>query len=68
LWNSVQADPPAGQADWMETVLHRFQPYANNRDDCVPQSGVIIDHHGALFGTTTNGGSHGFGVVYKVEQ
>jgi uncharacterized repeat protein (TIGR03803 family) len=48
--------PAAGQTHWTETVLHRFHGPAM-RGASNPQTGVIMDAHGTLYGTTQNGGS-----------
>jgi uncharacterized repeat protein (TIGR03803 family) len=45
-----------------ERVLHSF---AGGTDGAVPNGGVIMDAHGALFGTTTAGGASGAGTVYR---
>lgn len=45
-----------------ETVLHRFRGGA---DGANPIAGLISDANGALYGTTTVGGS-GFGTVFKL--
>ncbi len=47
-----------------ETVLHSFK--RNGKDGFSPESSVIIDSKGNLYGTTGLGGSHGLGAVYKV--
>ena len=47
-----------------ETVLHSF---AGGVDGAYPQAGVIRDLAGILYGTTTSGGIHDYGVVFKIE-
>jgi hypothetical protein len=47
---------------WTETVLHFFTGGADGSD---PESGVIFDRHGTLYGTTTSAGA-GWGTVYKL--
>lgn len=55
--------PPArGETGWTETVLYNF---SGGSDGSVPQAGVIFDHEGALYGTTTLGGN-GSGTVFKL--
>jgi len=68
--------PPAkGQTAWAETVLYSFKggsesPKGGN-DGAFP-GGLIADKQGALYGTTSGGGSnggiagYGFGTVFKL--
>jgi hypothetical protein len=51
-----------GNGTWNETILHNF---GDSTDGWVPQTGVVRDHSGNLFGTTAFGGS-GPGTVYEV--
>jgi len=53
-------DPATGT----ETVLHTF---TGGVDGGGPFAGVILDSAGNLYGTTTVGGAHGWGVVYKLD-
>lgn len=53
---------PRGNA-WPETVLYRFQ---GGTDGSHPYSGLIFDKSGALYGTTSDGGSSSFGTVFKL--
>ena len=46
-----------------ETVLYRFNGGA---DGAFPWAGVIMDAHGALYGTTNQGGATGGGVAFKL--
>jgi uncharacterized repeat protein (TIGR03803 family) len=46
----------------VETVLHRF----NGSDGQVPQSALIPDKLGNLYGTTVQGGAFGWGTVYEL--
>ena len=48
-----------------ETVLHTFNPYANG---AYPQANLYLGLDGKFYGTTSNGGSSGAGVVFKVDQ
>src|SRR5215831_812572 len=47
-----------------ETVLHGFN--ANGADGYNPVAGVAVDANGNVYGTTSGGGTFGFGTVYKV--
>jgi uncharacterized repeat protein (TIGR03803 family) len=56
--------PPApGHTQWTETVLHRFKRYPDGDN---PVAGLIFDSHGALYGTTLQGGPSGLGTVFKL--
>jgi len=65
------APPPPGAGPWTETVLYSFQ---GGNDGINPQAGVILDTYGALYGTTTYGGTgtgrcggeSGCGTVFKL--
>ena len=46
-----------------ETVLYRF---TGSEDGAYPWAGVIMDAHGALYGTTNQGGTTGGGVAFKL--
>jgi uncharacterized repeat protein (TIGR03803 family) len=50
---------PTGTA----TVLYRF---TGAPDASYPATGLTVDAHGNLYGTTTGGGAYGFGTVYRV--
>src|SRR5579872_1152043 len=50
---------------WSEKVLYRFK---GGKDGAFPQSGVVIDSTGSLFGVTYNGGSFNEGVIYTIVQ
>jgi uncharacterized repeat protein (TIGR03803 family) len=50
-----------------ETVLHSFTgSFTSPGDGGFPQAGLIIDHAGNLYGTTSQGGAFGFGTVFKM--
>ena len=55
--------PPAkGLTAWTETVLHGF---TGGSDGANPYAGLIANQ-GALYGTTSSGGSAGYGTVFKL--
>jgi uncharacterized repeat protein (TIGR03803 family) len=66
--------PPAqGQSAWTETTLYGFTSVAGPVGICdgaYPSAGVVFDRHGALYGTTSEGGfcntSFGSGTVFKL--
>jgi uncharacterized repeat protein (TIGR03803 family) len=47
-----------------QTVLHAFTGIGT--DGAFPTSGVILDRHGNIFGTTTGGGEKGNGIVFEI--
>jgi uncharacterized repeat protein (TIGR03803 family) len=51
------------QGQWTESVLYRFD---GDGDGTNPLSTVIVDQAGNLYGTTSAGGSAGFGAVYQL--
>jgi len=48
-----------------ETVLHSFAGYPT--DGAYPETALVQDAAGNLYGTTAFGGSHGGGVIFKVD-
>jgi uncharacterized repeat protein (TIGR03803 family) len=48
---------------WIESVIYNF---TGGNDGINPPAGVTLDAHGNLYGTTSLGGAHGGGVVYKL--
>lgn len=60
---AVMAIAP-GYARVSEVVLHNFTSPPNG---AYPLAGVIRDPAGNLYGTTSNGGAAGWGVVYKLD-
>jgi hypothetical protein len=65
---AFKLSPPAANGDlWTETVLHSFCSLPYCADGAIPASGLIMDEHGALYGTTQSGGSDGrSGTVFKL--
>lgn len=57
--------PPApGKTEWVRKVLYRFRGLS---DGSFPYAGLIMDEHGALYGTTESDGSSGInGTVFKL--
>jgi uncharacterized repeat protein (TIGR03803 family) len=47
-----------------ETVLHRFTD--SSVDGADPVSGLVMDNAGNLYGTTNQGGTYGYGTVFKL--
>lgn len=50
---------------WTHTVIHRF---TGGADGGAPFSGVVLDGHGNLFGTTCRGGPTGVGTVFELKR
>lgn len=48
---------------WTETLLYPFKVGTDGRN---PQSGLIADSNGNLFGTTLQGGTGGYGTVFEL--
>jgi uncharacterized repeat protein (TIGR03803 family) len=58
--------PQKGQAAWTETVLYSFCSLLGCSDGGIPLAGLIADKQGALYGTTSSGGSGPYGTVFKL--
>ena len=58
-----QLTPPAGQGAATETPLYTF---SGGSDGSTPVGGLIMDSAGALYGTASQGGASGYGVVFKL--
>jgi uncharacterized repeat protein (TIGR03803 family) len=54
--------PPKGQTAWTPAVLHSFTGF----DGTAPVAGLIFDSKGALYGTTSAGGTLHAGTVFKL--
>lgn len=48
---------------WTESVLYSFQ---GGQDGVSPKAGLILDGSGNLYGTTENGGTSQFGIVFEL--
>ncbi len=48
---------------WVEKVIYSFQ---NDPDGSQPESGLVFDNAGNLYGTTTSGGIDGGGTVFEL--
>lgn len=55
--------PPSLPAAWAENVLYSF---SGGDDGNGANTGVVFDQAGNLYGVSSQGGSGGFGVVYKL--
>jgi uncharacterized repeat protein (TIGR03803 family) len=64
------APPPTACASvlcpWHETILHEFS--GGSGDGANPQGDLIEDSSGNIYGTTSLGGSTGFGTVFKLDS
>jgi uncharacterized repeat protein (TIGR03803 family) len=49
---------------WSERILHNF---TGGRDGGSPEAALIFDNSGNLYGTTTFGGTYGFGTVFQLQ-
>jgi uncharacterized repeat protein (TIGR03803 family) len=54
---------PKSNGRWAEQVLYSF---GNGTDGSAPLAGLVFDTAGNLYGTTSGGGSHAHGVVFKL--
>jgi len=54
---------PTPGGDWKETTLHRF---TGGKDGATPESVLVLDSAGNLYGTTSYGGTAGDGVLFEV--
>ncbi|MGA9968293.1 MAG: choice-of-anchor tandem repeat GloVer-containing protein [Terriglobales bacterium] len=53
---------PRSDGTWQYSVLHRF----TGKDGANPAAALILDKQGNLYGTTTQGGAGGAGVVFQI--
>ena len=59
------AVPTVSGGGWTEKVLHTF---GNGTDGTIPIAGVTLDASGNLYGTTSAGGSYGYGTVFQLKR
>lgn len=55
---------PSSGGTWNYSILHRF----TGKDGANPAAALILDNQGNLYGTTTQGGAGGAGVVFEITQ
>jgi len=55
--------PVAGQSTATQTVLYSF---TGGADGSAPYGGLLMASKGGLYGTTSQGGANGYGVVFKL--
>ena len=53
-----------GNGKWQEKVLYSF---GSSTDGAMPVAGVTLDAAGNLYGTTSAGGSYGYGTVFQLK-
>jgi uncharacterized repeat protein (TIGR03803 family) len=56
---------PNSSGGWIERILYSF---TGSKDGDGVLGGVILDSAGHLYGTTAEGGSAGYGVVFEMQQ
>jgi uncharacterized repeat protein (TIGR03803 family) len=57
------AIPTVAGGEWTEEVLYSF---GKGTDGTIPVAGVTFDASGNLYGTTSAGGTHGYGTVFQL--
>jgi uncharacterized repeat protein (TIGR03803 family) len=57
---------PAAGGSWSETILHNFSN--NGADGYFPNSALLLDSSGNLFGTTPGGGQFDEGTVFEIKR
>jgi uncharacterized repeat protein (TIGR03803 family) len=61
--------PPAtGQTLWTETHLYDFCPTKGCKAGTLPLAGLTPDGFGGFFGTTSAGGAHGNGTLFRLRR
>src|ERR1022692_937488 len=61
-WGTVFELTPAAGGGWTEQLLHNF----SGPDGVAPQSALVIDAAGNLYGTTSQGGTYAKGTVFEL--
>jgi uncharacterized repeat protein (TIGR03803 family) len=56
-------NPPVGGGTWTQTILYTF---TDGLDGSMPESNLIFDSAGNLYGTTIKGGANGCGTFYEL--
>jgi uncharacterized repeat protein (TIGR03803 family) len=56
---------PGAHGRWVETILHNFGGYSDGTE---PRSTMILDASGNLYGTTSEGGANGQGIVFELSR
>jgi uncharacterized repeat protein (TIGR03803 family) len=56
--------PSGGGTNWTETILYSF---TGAKDGSDPDNAIIMDEEGAIYGTTSAGGTRNNGAVFKLE-
>jgi len=59
-------DIPKAQAQ-KETPLYDFCSQQNCPDGSIPRGGLVADKNGHLYGTTSGGGTYGYGTVFELK-
>lgn len=62
--NVFKLTPNQGRPGWHETTLYSFK--GSPTDGATPYAAVVFDSFGNLYGTTTAGGSAGYGTVFEL--
>ncbi len=63
VYGTVFELTPKAGGGWTEKVLHSF---GGKGDGISPYAGLIFDSSGNLYGTTSSGGSDGYGAVFEL--
>ncbi len=59
------AVPTVAGGPWKESLLYSF---GTGTDGAIPVSGVTLDESGDLYGTTSAGGTYGYGTVFQLKR
>lgn len=51
---------------WGQSKYDSLYRFKGRKDGSLPQAGVVFDKAGNLYGTTLEGGAHGYGTVFKL--